>query len=1011
MKLWLDLETRSETPIAHGTYRYAADAEVTLFAYAVDDGPVFVWDLTADPDIPFELEDALENCDEVWAHNTMFDRNVLRLGKRKLLCPPLHKWRDTMVQALSHSLPGKLDTLGQVLKLPADKAKDKRGRDLVMLFCKPRPKNSKLRWATRITHPKEWAEFITYAGRDIEAMRASHKLMPMWNYNAQGKPGSAGVREMALWHLDQQINDRGMFIDTDLVRGALLAVADAQRDLADQTKVMTYGLVSSTTKRDALLDHILEYYGVPMPDLQMATVERRLQDPDLPPVLKDLLVNRLQASTSSTSKYTSLNKGISTDGRLRGTKQFNGANRTGRWAGRLFQPDNLPRPNIPYWEIEVGINAIKAGSADLVFDNVMRVASNAIRGCIAAPKSKKLCISDLSNIEGRVLAWLAGEQWKLDAFQAFDDGDGFDNYKLAYAKAFGINPADVTKDQRQIGKVMELMLGYAGGVGAFLTGAASYNFDIEDLADRAYDTIPEHILAEANGFYEWILKQKGNTFGISRKAFVVCDSLKRMWREAHPATGRLWKGLEAACVEAVLKPGVTLTRGTYFERDEEITVLLPFKVRKEGFYLRVVLPSGRALCYPGPRVGNNGQLTYMGNNQYTRQWSKIKTYGGKLVENCIAAGTPVLTDAGWLAIEIVTTAQRVWDGEEWVNHKGLSFRGKQFTLSAFGVNMTPEHKVLTTKGWRHASSLEGHQRAPCRLPDGHEVLGQQRAQIPVGVQMRLREQSADGVERVHQAAKAGYLGLLRVPAQRIREYETDKARHGATPSIRGVPQHDRQMPLAFAPVMAQLWRQGHHCVRALAAKFRELLGGYGSDVPERHDDRAHEELEGLQQDQLPLAQHEAPVKQQAHKRVRENTDRSHDDFSGSRALRHREVDTGLEAESGLVGEKSAHRVYDLIDCGPRHRFVVRDPDGSPLIVHNCTQAVARDVLAHNMPAMEEAGYEIVLTVHDEAVTETPDTDDYSSDVLSEILATNPPWAVGLPLAAAGFETYAYKKED
>src|SRR5205085_2601994 len=190
-------------------------------------------------------------------------------------------------------------------------------------------------------------------------------------------------------------------------------------------------------QRDAMLAHILGEFGIALADLRKSTIERRLADPDMPEGLRELLRIRLQASTTSTSKYKALMNGA-TGGRLRGTLQFNGAGRTGRWAGRTFQPQNLPRPSMKPEEVEVGIEAIKAGVADLAYDNVMQLTSNAIRGCIVAPAGRKLVVADLSNIEGRMLAWLAGEEWKLQAFREFDDGAGADLYKLAYAKAFRI---------------------------------------------------------------------------------------------------------------------------------------------------------------------------------------------------------------------------------------------------------------------------------------------------------------------------------------------------------------------------------------------------------------------------------------------------------------------------------------------------------------------------------------------------------------------------------------------
>lgn len=255
---------------------------------------------------------------------------------------------------------------------------------------------------------------------------------------------------------------------------------------------------------------------------------------------------------------------------------------------------------------------------------VMEKCSSAVRGVFIAPKGKKFVIADLSNIEGRVLAWLAREEWKLQAFRDFDAGNGFDLYKLAYAKAFGIAPADVDKDMRQIGKTMELALGYAGGVGAFITFSLAFNIDLEAMAERAIDAIPKSTIDEASSFLEWQLGQGKSQFGLTDQAFIVCESFKRLWREAHPNTVTYWKDLENSCRTAINNPGQTYACRRH-------------KIRRDGAWLRVMLPSGRYLCYPSPRVEDDGQITFMGVNQYSRKWERLRTYSGKLVENCTQA--------------------------------------------------------------------------------------------------------------------------------------------------------------------------------------------------------------------------------------------------------------------------------------------------------------------------------------------------------------------------------------
>ena len=620
--IWLDTETYSEVPINHGTYKYTSNCEAMIWTSALDAGPVIAIDLTND-EHPYDLPDlkyALEDPEQLaTAHNSMFDRNVLRYSNLKLDIA-IPRWRDTMVQAFTLALPGSLDKLCQIFKVNDDLAKMKDGKRLINLFCKPRPKNMKLRRATRLTHPEEWTGFIRYAINDTAAMREVAKKMPTWNYKGN---------ELALWHLDQEVNDRGFAVDLELAHAALKAVDLEQAYLRAKTCEMTKteaapkGAVQSTTQRDVLLEHILESFGFSLPNLTKDTVERIIDDPDVPDGLKDLLKIRLQASTSSTSKYTKLIK-ATTDGRLRGTIQFCGAGRTGRAAGRTFQPQNLPRPNMKNAAIERGIDALKAGCADLIYNNVMSLTSNAIRGCIIAPPGKKLVVSDLSNIEGRAVAYLAGEEWKLQAFRDFDAGIGEDLYKVAYGRAFKVDPAEAVGDKRQIGKVMELMLAYQGGVGAYLTGAATYRIDLDHMTKMARPGIPDEIWNEAVKFWHWSHKTKRSTYGLSHDVFCACDSLKRMWRLQHPAIESFWGEIEDVVRAAIREPKITF-------------LCRKLKVRRTNEWLRIELPSGRALCYPSPRVNDKGVISYEGVNQFSRKWCRMSTYGGKLVENITQA--------------------------------------------------------------------------------------------------------------------------------------------------------------------------------------------------------------------------------------------------------------------------------------------------------------------------------------------------------------------------------------
>jgi DNA polymerase len=586
--LYLDTETFCETPIKHGTHRYAEGVEVLLTAFAIDDAPVEVVEGWTP-----ELTTLAGTADEIVLHNSHFDRTVL--AHQGIVIPPA-RIRDTMAQARSVGLPGGLGKLCDILGVDVDKAKDKAGRALIQLFCKPLAANRKERRATKTTHPVEWQRFVDYAALDVAAMREVAKKLPAWNY---GRAAGAPRAGRASWELDQQINDRGFAIDVDFATAAIEAVNQEQRRLAARMAEMTDGEVEAATQRDKLLAHLLAEHGVTLPDMQKGTLERRLHDEQLPATVRELIAIRLEASGTSTAKYQALINGVSSDGRLRGTLEWCGAARTGRWSGRLFQPQNLPRPRHKPAEIVASIEAVRAGCADLLYDDVIARCSSAIRGAIVAPVGRKLVVADLSNIEGRVLAWLAGELWKTAAFASFDRGEGADLYRLAYGRAFGIAPHEVTDDQRHLGKVMELALGYQGAVGAFLSMARLYGADLPEAE---------------------VLK------------------LVKAWRKANAEIVDFWYSMERVAHQAVRNSGVTLTLGR-------------LRLRRDGAWLRIVLPSGRALCYPSPRLddGENGGravLTYMGVNQYTRAWERLSTYGGKLVENVTqAVARDVIADA------------------------------------------------------------------------------------------------------------------------------------------------------------------------------------------------------------------------------------------------------------------------------------------------------------------------------------------------------------------------------
>lgn len=982
--LWLDLETYSTTPIKNGTNVYAENSEIMIFAWAIDDGPVRVEDLTAVKQLPTVLLNLIKDDSViVYAQNSYFDRSVLRHNGMEIR---RERWRDTLAQALAHALPAGLAEMCDVLNVDTADAKDKSGKQLIQLFCKPDAKGNR---NTRITHPEQWKLFLKYAGNDITAMRACAAKMPTINYSGQ---------ELALWHLDQKINDRGVLMDVELARGAITAVEAEKVGLARRTQQITEEQVKSATQRDAMLKFILEAYGVELPDMRKATLERRIEDPDLPLELRELLAIRLQSTGTSIGKYRTLVKAVNKDQRLRGTLQFCGASRTGRWSGRLFQPQNMPRPTMKQKQIEIAIHAFKSGCADLLTDNVTELASNAVRGTMIAPEGKKLVVSDLSNIESRVLTWLAGEDWKIKAFEDLDAGTGHDLYRIAYAKAFGIDPSDVDGEQRQVGKILELSLGYASGVGGLLTFALAYGMDMEAMADTILENVSPEIKESSIGMLQWTKKKRRSTFGLSDKAYLACESLKQSWRAAHPRVVSFWAELEETVRRAILNPNVTYDCGL-------------IKVRRQKAWLYLRLPSGRCLCYPAIKVGDDNVISYQGKNQYSRRWEKIRTYSGKLVENCIAEGTEVLTEKGWLAIEQVSANLKVWDGVEWVSHSGLSYNGVQSTVEVYGVTMTPDHLVLTEKGWINASSCARLNRAEVGLPNGYSLptLEPKEKKGSVGSSVRMRNPERNGGLRFPSSTKKKGDSLVRLYEKQIYRLKNKKTRHVSAQSLQYLAAHAKQVWDTFERRIQKLWRSRNSRMRTLERKLSEFLARHGEGLRCAFNFRESRQQPWILTGKLSMGYDKGTMQQYSAHCFRGNPKRENVANSSLRNIRDKYRYFKISSEQQLAYPKSTRPVYDLIHCGPRNRFVVRGKDGLPLIVHNCCQGVARDVMAYNMPAIENAGYEILLTVHDELITEAPDTPDFNAEDLSTMLSASKPWSKGLPLASAGFEAKRYRK--
>ena len=377
--LWLDRETWSELDLKEvGTYNYAASAEASLISYALDDGDAKVWDCTCEP-APADLLAALADPTvEVWAHNAQFDKAVHRgPAQRELPQVPLERWRCSMAMALSHALPASLAELCKVLKVPADIGKLADGKKLVRLFTSPQPTNRKVRRATKESHPAEWERFKQYAINDITAMRECVRRMPNWNWDASA---------IAEWHLDQRVNERGFQVDTELTTaGAKAAIVEKAR-IAVRFAELSGGAFRPS-QRDLFMSYLCVRLGYPIENTQSGLFQVLLRDPNVPADVREMMELSIASNKTSTAKYAALAPAIGADGRFRGGLQFAGAGRTRRWAGRMFQPQNLPSRGLPPAEvIEDYIEHLKRGTHALFFDDLMLLGAASLRGCVIAPE-------------------------------------------------------------------------------------------------------------------------------------------------------------------------------------------------------------------------------------------------------------------------------------------------------------------------------------------------------------------------------------------------------------------------------------------------------------------------------------------------------------------------------------------------------------------------------------------------------------------------------------------------
>ena len=571
----IDFETYSECDIkTAGGYNYAAhpSTEVLCMAWAIDDAEPQLW--VPGDSVPSRLLNALKAEDtEIWAWNAAFERAVWQHKMINHGWPWIGawQWNDTAALAATLALPRALGKCAEVLDL-ADQ-KDTRGRFLIQRLCKPYR-------GERRTDQHLLDELYAYCKQDVVTERA------IKNYIQRYKP--MGEHERDVWLLDQEINWRGVGIDVPNVENALdLIIATAER-LNASVVDLTDGALSGVGSRAQVMSWCRDQ-GYRLGGYDKNAILTALADPALPANVRDVLKVRQTLGKASTSKYLAMQNLAGHDDRARGVFSYHGA-QTGRWAGRGFQPQNLPRP--AFKDADTCVQLFDQRDPELLemlFGDPMVALSSTLRSMIVPAQGNRLLVVDFNAIEARVLAWIAGEQAPLDVFAS-----GQCIYCHAATSIYGRTITKADQAERQIGKVAVLALGYQGGVGAFQTMAAAYRVEIEDE---------------------------------------LADQIKVKWRKANKNIVRFWYDLEAAANNAVKHRGHAFDVGS-----------ITFKCH--GDFLFAKLPSGRRLAYYQPRLGNNGLEFWGTDSRLGGRWAKLDTYGGKLAENITqAVARDLLADA------------------------------------------------------------------------------------------------------------------------------------------------------------------------------------------------------------------------------------------------------------------------------------------------------------------------------------------------------------------------------
>jgi DNA polymerase len=1014
MPFSIDYETKSRAELNDvGVFRYAKDPSTDVLCVSVckDNGPVLVWippqyefrcdvfgDVVSDPGAKELLTEALSSDEPISAFNVLFEISVTE----NVLCrlygfpvPARHRWRCTMVLARRANIPASLAKAAECLGLAQQK--DSMGGRLIKKFCIPQKETNE--FIHPRSDPDAFKMFVEYCRQDTVVER--ELLGPLKPFELKGWI-------LGIFLESIEINCRGMPLNLDALRKA-----DGMIEAESGPAFAGFrALTDLNPTQNAKVKAWINANGLALDNLQGETLDAIEATPCLPGQerAREAIALMQKIGFASVKKIRTMLDCVGPDDNfIRGSLEFHGAS-TMRWSGKLHQPQNFKSPE-DWAESLTGkmyadlCNGDDKDTLEWWYGKpIFSILANCIRHFIQ-DKQGPMLSADYTAIEAMILAWLAGEEWRLEVFRTHKK-----IYEASVSQMFGI-PLQEFEDykakhgkhhpMRKIGKLAELSMGYQGSEGALV------KFGALDLGLKQEELMP----------------------------------IVEKWRAANPKIADFWYACERAAIRAANIPGQKM----------EVGKLTFFSTRAAGAnYLFMKLPSGRNLAYRDPKVTEVQAISKKTGKPYTKsslsyygqipgpsgakstKWGHVSLYGGKITENCLAGETQVLTNSGFKRIDCIKASDLLWDGAEFVQHGGLICQGEQPTMDLQGVRCTPDHRFLTAKGFMEARLLcncssmvesSSDECNSCKKQKASRFDGQalwplgggalarhRRAQGFVDSAVPVRQHHREGGDGDFQEAPSpcGVLQAMPFGASRHIRVEQD-TRHVEASGPRSVEFDDTAVHQPEACRLPQLRWARHWGLRRVAGRFLSVLGRHGANLPTGFGHRPEGQQLRVLQGKLPVGNANGQLTEHAAKPD------SRGDHRPLPPEWHWHKHTGMahpqrgEAGSGVREDpRPAQPVYDIRDCGPRRRFAVRGAEGILVIAHNCCQAIAFDIMANGTLKAAAKGYRTYSLIHDEALAALDGPHQNLRD-FQDCLEDVPAWCEGLPVSTSGAIVPYYTK--